>query len=1109
MADIRQCPECGEPILADAQTCHHCDADVEFDMDRGGIWQTLQSRLVEATAGKYEVEGVIGYGGMAGVYLARDVALNRPVALKLISPAVVMDPKMVRRFRQEAQTMAQLNHRHIVPVYDIRESGDLLYIVMQYVSGRTLSEVVTDASGGLPPELVATWMVQICDALSHAHDRGTPVIHRDIKPSNILLDDAGQALLTDFGIAKVQGDAGLTRTGHLIGTPAYMSPEQCRGDSLTVASDQYSLGTVAYELLAGVPPFRGPTLMVLQAHSAKEPEGLASTRPECPPQLAAVVERMLAKNPQDRWSSMAAVTEEFRSSVDRLVPASDLMMWGRRVKDIGLHAPPGPLTPGTRERLEARLLDADGAELTGRAVRWSSTHRDIVSVSVDGVLAAHSVGRAVIVGRSGGAVATLDVEVVLPKAVRLEVTPDSVELLVGEEAQLEVRAYSSDGVEVPAGAVDWDAGDRSVVEVDGGRLEASSPGEVVVAARVGGLRGEARVLVRPVPVTRVVIEAMGSPMEVGDHHVFVCRVEGPNGEPLQDRAVAWSSSGSEVATVDQMGKVFAITPGRVEITASCEGVDTTAAVEVVAQTVSQVFSSVPSVELTAGQQEQLEAYPVDKYGRPIPGRVLSWTSSDDAVVQVTPRGEVRGLAAGTAALTIECEGQSAEVLVVVRGADATVVMPRPSGASPDRTQVLSGLDWGAAPLDLAPPPPGGPGDGPAHMEPPAAPAESEEGPQAPVEEPVVRGASAPPVDGLTVTMAKPAPDVAKPKSPPVKKDGGGPPPTDLVRPAEGDPAPSLPSPAPWTLVDRIPPEARRPLAGAGVASLALLAWLFWPGGGDSFERLEVATAPADTTVSVGARFQLRTDVASDRLGERDAVWASSDPAVATVSPTGLVEAVGPGNATFSLSGRGLETDGPRTLSVLSSDAVALVGPTTIEAGGQARFQVRRGDGSIVPPDSAVWSASPAEIATVDAGGTLFARSDGLVALSVVIGADTVLGQVTVEPVQGPAYTELILDPAPTRVQVDATVQVTAWLLDQDQQRHSAAGVVWSSTDEGVLASVGGGRFRAVGPGTAAVVASHGETSLSRRQQVTVAAPVQQERPPEPPPEPRDPVPARV
>ncbi|MGI9626048.1 MAG: serine/threonine-protein kinase, partial [Longimicrobiales bacterium] len=271
MPDVAYCPECNQPVVADAESCNHCGAEVGPGLDRADIWLGLRDKLAAATSDNYEVDGLIGYGGMAGVYLAKDTRLNRYVALKLITPAVLMDPKMVRRFRQEAQTMAQLNHRHIVPVYDIRESDDLLFIVMQYVPGRTLAEVVTDSRERLPPELVATWMIQISDALAHAHGRPTAVIHRDIKPSNIILDETGEAQLTDFGIAKVQGDAGLTRTGHLIGTPAYMSPEQCRGAVITAASDQYSLGTVASELLAGVPPFRGPTLMVLPAPSGEEP----------------------------------------------------------------------------------------------------------------------------------------------------------------------------------------------------------------------------------------------------------------------------------------------------------------------------------------------------------------------------------------------------------------------------------------------------------------------------------------------------------------------------------------------------------------------------------------------------------------------------------------------------------------------------------------------------------------------------------------------------------------------------------------------------------------------------------------------------------------------
>ena len=1041
MTDIRYCPECGEPILADARTCHHCDADVEFDVDRGDIWRTLQNRLSDAAAGKYEIEGLIGYGGMAGVYLARDVALNRHVALKLISPAVLMDPTMVRRFRQEAQTMAQLNHRHVVPVYDIREEGDLLYIVMQYVSGRTLAEVVTDATGGLPPELVATWMVQICDALAHAHSRGTPVIHRDIKPSNILLDDAGQALLTDFGIAKVQGSSGLTRTGHLIGTPAYMSPEQCRGDELTVGSDQYSLGTVAYELLAGVPPFRGPTLMVLQSHSAKDPEKLTHSRPECPPRLAAVVERMLAKFPQDRWPSMADVTDEFRKSVDRLVPASELRAWGRKVKDIGIGAPLGPLTPGTHERLLVRLLDSEGSELSDRRVRWSSTNKKVASITLEGVVTAHSVGRAVIVGRSGGAVTTIEVEVVLPEATRLDVEPAALELHVGQQAELAVRAYAADGSELPAGPIDWIVEPAGVAAVDGGVVRAMAPGDAVVAALSGSLRGDVRVAVLPVPIAEIVLE--GPPeLEAGDHHVVSWRAVGPSGKELEGRPVTWSSSAPEVATVDQSGKIFALSPGGAVISAVAEGVEGTLAIEIRAQSVAALVSPVTSVELSQGEQHQVDVQAVDRNGRPLLDRTVSWASSDPSVVAVSEDGQLDAQGAGTASLTARCDDQAIEILVVVREAGATVVIPRPPAPPADHTQVLSGLDWGSAKLDLVPPtgaPPSEEVDDEASESGTAeggmvgsGDTDQDELPAPPVDEG--------PLDGVPVV---PDPDFGTAvhpgaAGPPEDHGGMSPPPPDDRTVLVPSPVAPPPDPAPSSrphsaagdavgVADPIPvkevaaagasagaPAWLRPAVGAGVVGVGLLAWLFWPGGGETLPPLTVTASPDDTTVVQGATFQLRTDVATADLAARGATWATSDPGVVRVSDDGLVEAVGPGNAALSLTGEGLVTDGPRTISVVASGELAQGG----------------GDG----------------------------------------------------------FTDLVFDPVPASVTVNQTVDVAAWLLDGDAERIQATDVAWSSSDEGVLAADGNGRFRAVGPGRATIVAIHSESDLTRQTEVTVSAP---------------------
>ena len=1107
MKDIRYCPECSEPILADARTCPHCNADVEYDVDRAGVWRKLQKGLAEAAADKYEVEGLIGYGGMAGVYLARDLGLNRHVALKLISPAVLMDPTMVRRFRQEAQTMAQLNHRHIVPVYDIREDGDLLYIVMQYVSGRTLSEVVTDATGGLPPELVATWMVQICDALAHAHGRGTPVIHRDIKPSNILLDDSGQALLTDFGIAKVQGEAGLTRTGHLIGTPAYMSPEQCRGDSVTVASDQYSLGTVAYELLAGTPPFQGPTLMVLQSHSGKEPEKLTRTRPECPPRLASVVERMLAKSPDARWADMTQVTEEFRKSVDRLVPASELRTWGRKVKDIGLGTPLGPLTPGTREQLLVRLLDSDGSELVGRRVRWSSTNKKVASVTFEGVVSAHAVGKAVIVGRSGGAITTIEVEVVLPEAHRIEVQPARLEIHAGEGVDLSVRAFLADGTEVAAGPVDWEVDAPGVVTMDSSTAVGVAPGEALVTARSGSLRCVVPVVVRPVPVTEVLVDDV-PPLEAGDHQMISWRAVGPGGEELVDRAPTWSSSDPAVATVDQSGKLFAIAPGEAQILVAVEGVERRLDVAVTVPAVVGLTSSVSSVEMSHGERQRVEAHPVDRMGRHLVGRSIVWETSDPDVARVSSDGELIGQAPGTASVTARCEGHSTEILVVVREASATVVIPRPPAPPPDHTQVLSGLDWGEANLDLAPPGGSAPPPGP----------------------PVVQGPEAAPppreVPPAEETLAVPVPGLGK-----VGRIDTPEPPAPARTPSQGTGQPGLPREvdggAPPDDVSESPAWTR-PAVGIGIVLAAVVGWLLWPDGEPSLQPLTVGISPADTTLVQGSTFQLRSDVSAGQLADRQARWTSSDPSVATVTPTGLVEAVGPGNAALSLTGVDLVTDGPRTISVvlpgdeLATDEAAdpvftqLVFdpfPSTLEVDGTveiAAWLVGPESGRVAATDLS-WTSSNTGILQGAGGGRFRAVGPGAVTIVATHEASNLTQQapLTVStPSRTTAPPPTRPDPEPSQpIPVRIAIQddggtlepgesrgLSAQLVDEAGRPVPGAGVLWSSTAPDRITVGSEGRIAAVAAGTSWVVASSG--ALRDSVLVTVAEPA-----PPPPPEP--------
>src|SRR6266566_1082456 len=246
----------------------------------------LLDTLRKATLGEYEIQAELGHGGMATVYLAHDLALDRKVAIKVLAPALLlMGEGMGERFKREARTAAALSHPHIIPIYAVKESQDVLYFVMKYVRGRALDAVIRDV-GPLPIAMVQAILAQVSDALGYAHRHG--VIHRDVKSANIMLDEDGWAVVTDFGIAKVVQAEGLTLTGVTVGTPTYMSPEQCDMREVTGGSDQYSLGVVAYEMLTGHLPFKGDsTMSVMYAHFNEPPRPVTELRPDCPPNLGA------------------------------------------------------------------------------------------------------------------------------------------------------------------------------------------------------------------------------------------------------------------------------------------------------------------------------------------------------------------------------------------------------------------------------------------------------------------------------------------------------------------------------------------------------------------------------------------------------------------------------------------------------------------------------------------------------------------------------------------------------------------------------------------------------------------------------------------------------
>ncbi|MBI4502488.1 MAG: protein kinase [Gemmatimonadetes bacterium] len=280
--------------------------------------RSLASRLADVLQSSYTIESEIGRGGMGVVYSARDLKLNRRVAIKLLPPDLAFRDEIRTRFLREAQTAARLSHPHIVPIHTVGDEGGLVYFVMGYVDGESVAARLR-RRGRLPAEEVRRIMKETADALGLAHAMG--IIHRDVKPDNILLEGTrGRVMVTDFGIAKALSDAGtLTGTGVAIGTPSYMSPEQAAGErEIDARSDLYSLGIVAYEMLIGELPFHAPTVPgILMKHIAEPTPDILQRRPDAPEDLAATIQRCLEKDPEDRWPTADALRRalETRKSV--------------------------------------------------------------------------------------------------------------------------------------------------------------------------------------------------------------------------------------------------------------------------------------------------------------------------------------------------------------------------------------------------------------------------------------------------------------------------------------------------------------------------------------------------------------------------------------------------------------------------------------------------------------------------------------------------------------------------------------------------------------------------------------------------------------------------
>ena len=266
---------------------------------------------------RYIVEEILGQGGMSSVYKGTDPNLKRVVAIKVIHPHLSSNSDFVQRFEEEAAAVAQLRHHGIIQVYDFNRDDDLYYMILEFVPGETLQDHLkrlNDSGRKLSHSQAIEYMASICDAVDYAHQRG--MIHRDIKPANLMLTTTGQVILMDFGIAKIVGGTRHTATGAVVGTAMYMSPEQIKGEQPDRRTDVYSLGVTLFEMVSGRPPFDAQSAMTLMMMHINDPiPNIKSLNPEVPDALVAIINKALAKDPNNRYQTTAQMAAALRNAL--------------------------------------------------------------------------------------------------------------------------------------------------------------------------------------------------------------------------------------------------------------------------------------------------------------------------------------------------------------------------------------------------------------------------------------------------------------------------------------------------------------------------------------------------------------------------------------------------------------------------------------------------------------------------------------------------------------------------------------------------------------------------------------------------------------------------
>ncbi len=727
------CTRCGQPMSASDRFCANCGTGNPMvgrqadSSGSGSVWDAVQQSLRVATRGEFDIAGELGHGGMAAVYLAHDIGLDKKVAIKVMAPALMADPSMIGRFQDEARTVAKLEHPNIVTVHAARQAGGLYFFVMKYVVGRDLDSILEH--GPLPLAVVQAVIYQVATALQYAHGRN--VIHRDIKPSNVMVDLEGNAVVMDFGIAKLRGARGHTMVGAAIGTPPYMSPEQCLGKEVSPASDQYSLGMVTYHLLTGRPPFSGEPIPVMRQQIEVDPppiEHLAEG--PCPPKVRDGVRRMLAKAPEDRWGSVVeaaralgghpvAVDDPLRDEIARLsqsggfIPPTQIFTTPLSPSPQvgwtpGPVAPTVPITPTPSAPVtppasvpfaappSAPVTPPSAAPLTPPTVPYTAP--PVIQPS------------APLTPPPSGPLTPAPVPPFTPPPMAPATVPYTPSMAgpvstppsgIGELPPMAPPVVPATAL-VPPDALQ-PAGLAAAPAT--APMPAAAPsrprtGPVAAAALRPQpkppwlLIGGAAVAVAAVavvvmlalrqPATSDVTLAVAPPeLNLGAGQEGTLSIDGvPGGTP-----VAWRSSDDAVATVDADGRVRAVREGRALIIASAADRADTAVVTVAPGAVAEPPRTArlevrpADTQVQVGDAVTLRVEAFDQGNRSMTAPQVRWRSSNERAVAVTQAGTVTGRAVGSATVTAAAGGVEASaiirVLAVARPADTTGPPPPP------------------------------------------------------------------------------------------------------------------------------------------------------------------------------------------------------------------------------------------------------------------------------------------------------------------------------------------------------------------------------------------------------------------------------------------------